>query len=62
MIKKIKKAIKNKLYREMEEKDIDIEDGEKVLTAAKREVGEETNLKIVNDIYFLASKKVTKKN
>ena len=39
-----------------------VEDGEKVLTAAKREVEEETNLKIVNDIYFLASKKVTKKN
>ena len=38
-----------------------VEDGEKVLTAAKREVEEETNLKIVNDIYFLASKKVTKK-
>ena len=33
----------------------------KLLTAAKREVEEETNLKIVNDIYFLASKKVTNK-
>ena len=38
-----------------------VEDGEKVLKAAKREVEEETNLKIVNDIYFLASKKVTNK-
>ena len=37
-----------------------VEDGEKVLTAAKREVEEETNLKIVNDIYFLAAKKVAK--
>ena len=38
-----------------------VEDGEKVLCAAKREVEEETNLKIINDINFLASKKVTNK-
>ena len=30
MIKKIKKAIKNKLYREMEEKDIDIEEAKQL--------------------------------
>lgn len=37
-----------------------VEKNEKVLTAAKREVEEETNLKIENDISFLASKKVAK--
>ena len=35
-----------------------VEDGEKVLATAKREVEEETNFKITNDIYFLTSKKV----
>ena len=30
------------------------------LSAAKREVAEETNLKVTNDISFLASKKVAK--
>ncbi|HIR48782.1 MAG TPA: NUDIX domain-containing protein [Candidatus Faecimonas gallistercoris] len=37
-----------------------VEKGEKVLDAAKREVEEETNIEVCNDIYFLASKKVTK--
>lgn len=37
-----------------------VEKGEKVLSAAKREVAEETNLKVTNDISFLASKKVAK--
>lgn len=35
-----------------------VEKGEKVLDAARREVEEETNLTITNDISFLASKKV----
>lgn len=33
---------------------------EEVFKAAKREVEEETNLKVTNEIYFLASKKVAK--
>lgn len=37
-----------------------VEKKEKVLNAAKREVIEETNLKVMNDISFLASKKVAK--
>lgn len=37
-----------------------VEKDEKVFFTAKREVEEETNLRISNDIYFLASKKVTK--
>ncbi len=38
-----------------------VEEGENVLAAAKREVAEETNLQIGNDIHFLAAKKVAKK-
>ena len=36
-----------------------VEKDEKVIDAAKREVFEETNLNVSNDLYFLASKKVT---
>ena len=37
-----------------------VKKGEKVLSAAKREVAEETNLEVTNNISFLASKKVAK--
>ena len=37
-----------------------VEKDEKVFNAAKREVEEENNLKVTNEIYFLASKKVVK--
>lgn len=37
-----------------------VEKDEKVFNAAKREVEEENNLKVTNEIYFLASKKVAK--
>ncbi len=37
-----------------------VEENESVLAAAKREVEEETNLKVSSDIFYLASKKVSR--
>lgn len=37
-----------------------VEDGEKIVTSARREVREETNLQIPEEIRYLASKKVSK--
>ncbi len=38
-----------------------VEECEKILTAARREVAEETNLKISDEIFYLASKKISRK-
>ena len=35
-----------------------VEEGEKIVTSARREVREETNLQIPEEIHYLASKKV----
>lgn len=37
-----------------------VEEGEKIVTSARREVREETNLQIPEEIRYLASKKVSK--